>query len=477
MRRYHQDAALLDYASPSIVLTLLGGLALTFAAIFLYVGEQLSAVELSLVQGLGALLTKGGRPMLAVSVAVLLVAILLYFCTPPQRRICRMISRALFHPAYRNPLHFKEGEYLPSIRCSDQGHGIYNLLITTQGVTPDELAKLSPHISASLNRCFKRWAVTGTETDVAGNFVTFRLEDVKADRSLKFHSVEEMRPDCPTHLLVDEVSSIDLTTSGSMVVAGKTRSGKTTGVISLLLQILSAGPDDYGSKVVVVDPKRAELSVLPCAISPDEDGGGRAILDAIRQFAQLATERQKVLNLCAQTDGDALHWWDLGPDRPPMKPCFLFLDEFLALRTLYTKPAKGDDGYNLETFDGLLKSIVSMGASAGCYVIISVAEASVGSGGIPSVVKDAMSTRILFRPTKREGEFLWDGSQLEAFPDRVYAPGEAWFSSTDGKHDTVSFAQFPRLLFKPYKELGRLLEDYHAKATPSQDITPPPGEA
>src|SRR5699024_7487281 len=117
-------------------------------------------------------------------------------------------------------------------------------------------------------------------------------------------------------------------------------------------------------------------------------------------------------------------------------------------------PAKAakDSDYCVNTFDAIIKRIVTMGASAGCYVIVSIAEASVQEGGLPAMLRSAMSTRILFRPTRAEGLLLWDAVKLDPLPARTYGPGDAWFSSTDGVHDTVSCVHFPRMDFPIYKE-------------------------
>ena len=117
----------------------------------------------------------------------------------------------------------------------------------------------------------------------------------------------------------------------------------------------------------------------------------------------------------------------------------------------------------MTAFDDLLKRIVTMGASAGCYVILSIAQASVGEGGLPSMLRSAMSTKILFRPTKSEADLLWDSAKTKnMLLERPYAPGEAWFSSTDGTHDEISFVRFPVMDFPAYAELSRLLEAYYA---------------
>ena len=73
---------------------------------------------------------------------------------------------------------------------------------------------------------------------------------------------------------------------------------------------------------------------------------------------------------------------------------------------------------------------------------------------------------------------MWGGSneKLKNFAtDRVYGPGDAWFSSTDGIHDIVSFVHLPRMELAVYGELGRLLRAYYEDRPPEE--TPPPSEA
>ena len=103
-----------------------------------------------------------------------------------------------------------------------------------------------------------------------------------------------------------------------------------------------------------------------------------------------------------------------------------------------------------------------MGASSGSFVILSIAEASVSEGGLPSMLRSALTTKILFRPTLEEARFLWDSEKLNDLNNaRVYHAGEAWFSSTDGIHDGVSCVVFPEMKFSAYRELGKLLDAYY----------------
>lgn len=391
----------------------------------------------------------------------LLIATALTPMLPKSMHITWLVKRALFDPTRGNPLRLKDGQYLPTVRCKKCGseQETFVLKISTEGFIPEQIKNLAPVISPVLIGSVKNYAVTKVRESISRNYVQFIIEDVTIDHRLIFSSVEEMLSWPITKLIVDKRTTIDLTTSGSIICAGKTRSGKTTGIISQLLQIVPNGPDKYGSQVLIVDPKRAELSRLPHTVTVDEDGGGREILATVKTFADSITRRQNVLNMLSEVDGNAVHWWEAA-----MRPSFLFLDEFVSLRTLFPKRAdKEDPEYCLATFDALLKRIVTMGASAGCYVIISIAEASVEEGGLPAMLRSAMSTRILFRPTMPEARLLWSADKLENLPDRTYQPGDAWFSSTDGEHDEVSFVRFPQMNFPIYKELGRYLKEYYSE--------------
>lgn len=78
------------------------------------------------------------------------------------------------------------------------------------------------------------------------------------------------------------------------------------------------------------------------------------------------------------------------------------------------------------------------------------------------MLRSAMSTKILFRPTLEEGRLMWPGPDLDILAvARRYAPGDAWFSSTDGEHDAPGYVHFPHMRFAVYRELGRLLKEYY----------------
>lgn len=459
--KYKKKLCFLRYAEPSMVIFMLGGLLpLLIAVLTGFIGVIIEKrAEAWTVFGLMAeRFHTVSSTFLIVAIVAIIIFVIVYKLTPASVRICHMVKKGLFCYKNGNPLHLKEGEQLPKVICRAVSMDVFELVITAGTSTVEEIQGMVSSISSSIKgKQYGKYAVTRIDVDMAYNEVRFTIEDVTAHKEVIIYSVEELRPVKPTELTVQKDTYIDLTTSGSMLFCGKTRSGKTTGVISILLQALMAGRDRYGSQIVIIDPKQAELSRLPYVYTLDEDGEAKQILSVIKAFSETITVRQGILNELSVKKGDAVHWWEAD-----MHASLLFIDEYVAMRTIFPKRAgKEDSDYCLATFDALIKRIVTMGASAGCYVIISIAEASVDEGGLPSMLRSAMSTKVLFKPTLTEGRFLWDSEKMKAFPERIYNAGDAWFSSTDGMHDNVVFVHFPVLNFPAYYELGRLLKEYY----------------
>lgn len=461
---YNSNASRIRYAAP-YTLTGVGGAALALLGLLLLlIAWTVSLVPDNYFISAAALhniicdLCGMGFGLAFFSCILFLAAYLLYKFTPDAKKIQHMVYRGLCCPAFGNPLRLKDGEFLPQVSCVPSNSGRYDITVTGASVAMEDLVKSASRISSLINGKFQRYAVVYVNSTPDYHETVFTVEDVVQDCSLTFRSAGEMRNYDLTKILLQNGTAIDLTSSGSVLIAGKTRSGKTTGVISLLLQVLQHGRDDYGSEIMIIDPKQAELSRLPHVVTLDGDGGARNILEAILHFAETIKARQQVLNDQSEQCGNAIHWWEAG-----MHPSFLVLDEYVALRSLFPKkPPKEEPDYCLATFDDLIKRIVTMGASAGCYVIISIAQASVDEGGLPSMLRSAMSTKILFRPTLEEGRLMWPGPDLEVLAiARRYVPGDAWFSSTDGEHDAPSYVHFPHLAFAAYAELGRLLKEYY----------------
>lgn len=465
MRVFKKDTLFVRYSTPDIKFLLSGVTTLIISTVIMVITKIFSSIpdnifiDKTAINSIVHTLCTICYLLLVIGIVLCVSALIIHIKLSEKAKIVSMVRQALFCYEYGNPLHLKENELLPSVKCAVVGIGVFDLIISATTCKIEDIENLSSVISASLNRRkLNQYAVTQTRTDIAFNYVSFRIEDVTIDKSLIINEVKELYSKVHTKLIVQQDTYIDLTTSGSILCAGKTRSGKTTGIISLLIQALLSGRDNYGSEVIIIDPKQAELSRLPHVYSLDDNGEAKPILKAIKHFADTIVKRQRILNELSDEKGDAVKWWEAG-----FHVSFLFIDEYVALRSLLPKRAsKENTEYCLDTFDGLIKRIVTMGASAGCYGIISIAEASVGEGGISSMLKSATSTKILFKPTMNEARLIWDSEKLEDLNNgRVYNAGDAWFSSTDGIHDDVSYVHFPIMRFPVYKELGRLLDDYY----------------
>ena len=377
--------------------------------------------------------------------------------TPERIAIRQMLRYRLFSKAGGNPLGLKNDSVIPALDVKDDGEGRYSVTIDTTACSADTLVKLPKIISSGLTGNYAGWAVVAVDEDPASSFVTYIIEDVTRSRKIIAASPLEICSESVTQIIVQDGFSLDLTKSGSILMVGKTRSGKTTAVESMLIQLLAHGSDNYGSKILIIDPKGAELSRLPYTLSPDEDGSAKEMLQALRDFEDTRRHRQKVLDDLSEQHGRPVMWWEAG-----MHPSVLFVDEWVAFQALMPKKAPKDDpDYSLQALQDMVKILVTMGASAGCYVILSTAEASVESAGVPSMIRSAMGTKILMRPTKQEGVLLWSSDKMEALPERRYAQGDAWISSTDGVHDNPSFVQFPKMEFPEFEVFRTLLCRYY----------------
>ncbi len=464
---YNRKMPTISFMTSSSKLLLLGSLILGLSGLFIVFDYVVETLLIQVGKRIPALIRiKLYVNMISKIFAILgilsiILSIICLVLRKDENRIKHMISKALFYKPYGNPLHFKDGEILPIVKCRRIGNERYELVFNTGASSIEKLGKLSTTISSALNGKYEHYAVTNFSSDLACNTITFLLENVSIDKSICAQKTKDLKGNKSTLIPIQKGTCIDLETSGSILLSGKTRSGKTTAAISILISTLLWGSDKYKSTVTIVDPKRAELSRLSHVVTLDEDSTAHNILNAMREFEIVIKERQHYLNNLSEKTGDASKWWEAG-----MHVSFLFIDEFVSLRSLFptskTKDPNYSSDYNQQVFDNILKRIVTTGASAGCYCMISIAEASVQEGGLPAMLRSAMSTKILMKPTLSEARLMWDSAKLETVnTTRVYKAGDAWFSSTDGLNDDVNFVRFPVMEFEVYGELAKLLEQYY----------------
>ena len=140
--------------------------------------------------------------MLVIALVSVCGAVYLYksFFKNTEKQILHKVKLGLYYHGCGNPLHLRDGEYLPKVHIKSIGDDKYLLTILCKPVSAEELNNVSSVISSMINGTNKRYAVTVVNTDVAYNHVQFTIEDVTVDRSFTFRSVDEMMPKSATTL-------------------------------------------------------------------------------------------------------------------------------------------------------------------------------------------------------------------------------------------------------------------------------------
>ena len=465
-----KKSSLFKYSSPTPKILLSGVGALLAAFIVNRFEYILNAIFQLLEINKGFEFGTYENSMIIVAIILFTIAPIEYLIRSDKRHIKYLIIKRLCKVAYGNPLHLIEGEIEPHVYVVKTESG-YRIKIECKSALYEDIANLETTISDCLIGRYGNYAVVSKEEDIAGRYVDYYIEDVVTNYNKQsiYYSLDDIPADTTKIYIRDDVY-IDYSKvlNSSAIIAGKSRSGKTTAIIStFLLPILKLGKDDFGSRVIIVDPKSAELSLCPYVLSPKNDGNVEHILNAIREFNRLRIRRQKIINDASKKTGRAKKWFDIG-----MKPSILFLDEFVSIQDMFPKkPTKEKPDYSLAEFQGLLRQIATQGASAGCFLILSTAEASVGTGGLETAVNNACGIRILFKPSKEEARFLWGTEKLEVLRERNFNAGDAWFSADDGNNNSVKFIKFPRMEFGEYKALSKLLSKYYEDNKRRHDST------
>lgn len=119
-----------------------------------------------------------------------------------------------------------------------------------KGKSVDDLLEICSFLSAYLRGRFANLAIVQRELSEACNYVVYRVDDVLADKSITYRSAEEMRPASPYKLAVQQGTDIDLTTSGSMLIAGKTRGAKPPVLLPLCCRSFRKDGMNTGAKLL-----------------------------------------------------------------------------------------------------------------------------------------------------------------------------------------------------------------------------------
>ena len=250
-----------------------------------------------------------------------------------------------------------------------------------------DLDRLAEDVSGSFRGRLANYAVTSSRITTNGNEFVLTLEDVGSDRTWRPATLEEMQQ--PTHVLkLQKDLTINLADNPHLIFFGKSGSGKSTSLISVLMQALMW----VGSQIYIADPKR-EFSALSdfypadrLAVEADE------VIAMLDRVCDIVRDRQIVVSDgVKERQQMGLRAYDLG-----LSPVIVMIDEVSALMASMDSKAKKE-------FLGVLTQIVMKGRSVSCFLILGN-QSALAEKGITTDIRGQIATKIVLGKVGGSGE-------------------------------------------------------------------------
>lgn len=250
-----------------------------------------------------------------------------------------------------------------------------------------DLDRLAEDVSGSFRGYLANYAVTSSRIAPNGNEFVLTLEDVGSDRTWRPATLEEMQQ--PTHVLrLQKDLTINLADSPHLIYYGKSGSGKSTSLISVLMQALMWA----GSQIYIADPKR-EFSALSdfypadrLAVEADE------VIAMLNRVCDIVRDRQIVVSDgVKERQQMGLRAYDLG-----LPPVVVMIDEVSALMASM-------DSKDKKEFLNLLTQIVMKGRSVSCFLILGN-QSALAEKGITTDIRGQIATKIVLGKVGGSGE-------------------------------------------------------------------------
>lgn len=250
-----------------------------------------------------------------------------------------------------------------------------------------DLDRLAEDVSGSFRGHLANYAVTSSRIAPNGNEFVLTLEDVGSDRTWRPKTLGEMKQ--PSHVLkLQKDLTINLADSPHLIFYGKSGSGKSTSLISVLVQALMWA----GSQIYIADPKR-EFSALSdfypadrLAVEADE------VIAMLDRVCEIVRDRQIVVSDgVRKRQKMGLRAYDLG-----LSPVVVMIDEVSALMASMDSKAKKE-------FLSLLTQIVMKGRSVSCFLILGN-QSALADKGITTDIRGQIATKVVLGKVGGSGE-------------------------------------------------------------------------
>lgn len=284
-----------------------------------------------------------------------------------------------------------------------------------------DIDKLTEDINASFRGKLGAYAVVSSRITDDGLYYKFVLEDKGSDKTWRPKTLEEIKQKSHEIKLQNDLI-INLADKPHIIVWGKSGSGKSSLLFSMILQLFMSGSDVY-----FIDPK-SEFSAFQ-EFYPLEriQEDTEAILELLRYVCGELKRRQKVVAKAVKKQQKiGLRGYDIG-----LTPIVVVADEIgSAVASMDTKQKK--------EFLALLTQIVQKGRSVSVFCIVATQSPKTDTT-LSSDIRSQFATKILLGSANAE-------TQRMAFDGEVATKGGVdrfkGFYISDGKTDEtpLSFA-------------------------------------
>jgi ABC-type ATPase involved in cell division len=240
---------------------------------------------------------------------------------------------------------------------------------------------LREDVNSSFKGNYSKYVVVSSRVTDSRNHFIFELEDAATDRTFVPKTLEDLNMG-NYRLKLQEDLILNLGERPHIAVWGKTGSGKSTVVMTILLQLLQSDTDIY-----VIDGKGEfrELTGLFSSISRDGNTVLYMLDDILKDLerrenymAQEAKKRQKM---------------GLKASETALKPLVLVADEISAVIAQL-------DSKQTKEFVNKLKTIILKGRSVGISVVLATQDPSTET--LPQQIRSQFSTRIILGSTNSD---------------------------------------------------------------------------
>ena len=288
-----------------------------------------------------------------------------------------------------------------------------------------EVEKMKEDINASFRGKLGGYAVTSAMITVDGLFYRFVLEDVASNKTWRPATLKQMKQ--PSHVLtLQEGLKINLADFPHIICWGKSGAGKSTTLISLLVQALMWSK----SEIYIVDPKNefnAMSEFYPAnriAVEIDD------VLRMLAYVCDKISSRQKIV-----VEGVKIHQkmnlraYDLG-----LPPIVVMADEIWSL-------VASMDSRQKKEFLALVTQIFQKGRSVSCFAIFGTQSPKTDTT-LSSDIRSQFATKILLGSASGE-------TQRMAFDGEVATKGNIerfkGYYVSDGKTEQPMLFHVPDL--------------------------------